>query len=61
MKKLDFLIEDKFEFDEEIHEERDIRKKKLAKKEAVAEAKKFLNGLKDKYYSDLKLRPELST
>lgn len=59
--EIDFLMEDKFEFDEEIHEERDIRKKKLAKKEAVAEAKKFLDGLKDKYYSDLKLRPELST
>ena len=59
--EIDFLMEDKFDFDEEIDEERDIRKKKLAKKEAVAEAKKFLNGLKDKYYSDLKLRPELST
>jgi hypothetical protein len=58
--EIDFLLEDKFEFDEEIHEERDIRKKKLAKKEAVAEAKKFLEGLKDKYYSDLKLRPALS-
>ncbi len=58
--EIDFLMEDKFEFDEEIDEERDIRKKKLAKKEAVAEAKKFLNGLKDKYYSDIKLRPGLS-
>ena len=59
--EIDFLMEDKFDFDEEIDEERDIRKKKLAKKEAVAEAKKFLDGLKDKYYSDIKLRPELST
>ncbi len=58
--EIDFLMEDKFEFDEEIDEERDIRKKKLAKKEAVAEAKRFLNGLKDKYYSDIKLRPGLS-
>jgi len=58
--EIDFLMEDKFDFDEEIDEERDIRKKKLAKKEAVAEAKKFLNGLKDKYYSDIKLRPGLS-
>lgn len=59
--EIDFLMEDKFDFDEEIDEERDIRKKKLAKKEAVAEAKKFLDGLKSKYYADLKLRPELST
>jgi hypothetical protein len=58
--EIDFLMEDRFEFDEEIDEERDIRKKKLAKKEEVAKAKKFLEGLKDKYYSDIKLRPGLS-
>ena len=44
--EIDFLMEDSFEFDEEIDEERDIRKKKLAKKEEVAKAKKFLEGLK---------------
>ena len=58
--EIDFLMEDSFEFDEEIDEERDIRKKKLAKKEEVAKAKDFLEGLKDKYYSDIKLRPGLS-
>ena len=58
--EIDFLMEDSFEFDEEVDEERDIRKKKLAKKEEVAKAKKFLEGLKDKYYSDIKLRPGLS-
>jgi hypothetical protein len=58
--EIDFLIEDSFEFDEEIDEERDIRKKKLAKKEEVAKAKKFLEGLKDKYYSEIKLRPGMS-
>ena len=55
--EIDFLMEDKFDFDEDIDEERDIRKKKLAKKEEVAEAKNFLEGLKDKYYSEIKLRP----
>jgi hypothetical protein len=55
--EIDFLMEDKFDFDEDIDEERDIRKKKLAKKEEVAEAKDFLEGLKDKYYSEIKLRP----
>jgi len=55
--EIDFLMEDKFDFDEDIEEERDIRKKKLAKKEEVAEAKNFLEGLKDKYYSEIKLRP----
>ena len=58
--EIDFLMEDKFDFDEDIEEERDIRKKKLAKKEEVAEAKSFLEGLKDKYYSEIKLRPGLS-
>jgi len=58
--EIDFLMEDKFDFDEDIDEERDIRKKKLAKKEEVAEAKNFLEGLKDKYYSEIKLRPGLS-
>ena len=58
--EIDFLMEDKFDFDEDIEEERDIRKKKLAKKEEVAEAKNFLEGLKDKYYSEIKLRPGLS-
>ena len=58
--EIDFLMEDKFDFDEDIDEERDIRKKKLAKKEKVAEAKNFLEGLKDKYYSEIKLRPGLS-
>ena len=58
--EIDFLMEDRFEFDEEVDEEREIRKKKLAKKEEVAKAKKFLESLKDKYYSDIKLRPGLS-
>ena len=58
--EIDFLMEDKFDFDEDIDEERDIRKKKLAKKEKVAEAKNFLEGLKDKYYSEIKLRPGVS-
>ena len=58
--EISFLLEDAFDFDEDIDEERDIRKKKLAKKEEVAKAKKFLNGLKDKYYSEIKLRPGLT-
>lgn len=59
--EIDFLMEDKFDYDEDIEEERDIRKKKLAKKEEVAEAKSFLEGLKDKYYSEIKLRPGVSS
>ena len=53
---LDLLLED-FEFDEDIDEERDVRKKKLAFKEEVAKAKNFLEETKSKYYDEIKLRP----
>ena len=43
------IIEDKFSFDEELDEPRDIKKVKLAKKRELAKAKKFLNEQKDKY------------
>jgi len=43
------IMEDKFSFDEELDEPRDIKKKKLAKKRELAKAKKFLNEQKDKY------------
>jgi hypothetical protein len=43
------IIEDKFSFDEELDEPRDIKKIKLAKKRELAKAKKFLNEQKDKY------------
>jgi len=55
--EISFILEDKFEYDEEIDEEREIRKKKLAFKEEVAEAKGFLKDLKSKYYDEIKLRP----
>ena len=38
-------------------EDRDIRKKKLAKKEEIARAKNFLEETKSKYYDEIKLRP----
>jgi hypothetical protein len=43
------IIEDKFDFDEDIDEPKDIKKIKLAKKRELAKAKKFLNEQKDKY------------
>lgn len=58
--EIDFLIEDNFSFDEELDEDRDVRKKKLALKEEVAKAKKFLNGMKDEYYKEVKLGSKLS-
>ena len=55
--EISFLLEDNFQFDEELDEARDIRKKKLAYKEEVAKARKHLNGLKSQYYDEIKLRP----
>jgi hypothetical protein len=50
------LLED-FDYDEDLDEEKDIRKKKLAFKEEVAKAKNFLEETKSKYYDEIKLRP----
>ncbi len=59
--EIDFMIDDSFAFDEDIDEERDIRRKKLAYKEEVAKARKFLKDTKDKYYDEIKLNsPKLS-
>jgi len=58
--EINFMIEDNFSFDEEEDEEREIRKKKLAYKEEVAKAKKHLEGLKSKYYEEIKLRPGIT-
>ena len=55
--EISFLMEDNFEFDEDVDEPRDIRKKKLAFKEEVANAKSYLESSKSKYYDEIKLRP----
>ena len=55
--EVDFIMEETFSYDTEVDEERDVKKKKLAKKEAVAEARSHLEGLKQKYYDEIKLRP----
>ena len=55
--EIQFVIEDSFNYDEDLDEARDIRKKKLAYKEEVAKAKSYLDSVKDKYYAEIKLRP----
>ena len=52
-----FLLEDNFAYDEDLDDERDIRKRKLAFKEEVAKAKDYLETVKAKYYDEVKLRP----
>ena len=58
--EVSFLLEDRFKYDEEVDEARDIKRKKLAYKEAVAEAKQHLEGLKGKYYQEVKLGSRLA-
>ena len=58
--EIDFLIDDNFAYDEEIDDERDIKRKKLAYKEELRKAKDFLNTLKDKYYAEVKLGSRLA-
>ena len=55
--EVNFLMEDNFSYDEDMDEERDVKKKKLALKEEVAKARGFLESLKGKYYEEIKLRP----
>jgi len=58
--EINFLMEDSFSYDEEVDEERDIRRKKLALKEQVANARAHLDGQKSKYYEDIKAGSKLT-
>jgi len=58
--EIDFLMEDNFSFDEDVDDEREIKRKKLALKEQVAEAKTYLDGQKSKYYEDIKAGSKLT-
>ena len=51
------LIMEDYKIDEDLDEEKEIRKKKLAYKEAVANAKKDLENKKSQYYAEIKNRP----
>ncbi len=59
--EVEFLIEDSFSYDEDEDEERDIKKKKIALKEQVANAKSHLDGQKSKYYEEIKAGSRLTT
>ena len=58
--EIDFLMDDNFSYDEDLDDERDIKRKKLALKEQVANAKSHLDGLKSKYYEDIKMGSKLA-
>jgi len=52
--EINFLMEDQFSYDEDVDSDRDIRRKKLALKEQVANAKTQLEENKSKYYEEIK-------
>ena len=58
--EINFLMEDQFSYDEEQDDEREVRRKKLALKEQVANAKSHLDGQKSKYYEDIKAGSKLT-
>ena len=58
--EIDFMMEDSFLWDEDVEDERDIKRKKLALKEQVVNAKSHLDGLKSKYYEEIKMGSKLA-
>ena len=58
--EINFLIEDKFAVEEDVEDEREIKRKKLARKEELANAKNHLNSLKTKYYEEIKAGSRLA-
>jgi hypothetical protein len=60
LEEVNFLMEDQFAYDEDEDSERDIKRKKLARKEQVAEAKTYLDGQKSKYYEEIKAGSKLT-
>ena len=55
-----FVMEDLYSYDEEVDDPKDIKRKKLALKEQVANAKSHLDGQKSKYYAEVKAGSRLS-
>ena len=58
--EVSFVMEDLYSWDDEADDERDVRRKKLALKEQVANAKTHLDGLKSKYYEEIKAGVKLT-
>ena len=54
------ILED-FDYDKEVDDPKDIRKKQIAYKEEVAKAKNFLEQTKKKYYEEIKLKPSVNS
>lgn len=46
---IDYLLNEKFTYDEDVDEENEIKQKQIAKKRELAKAKKYFNDLKETY------------
>ena len=55
-----FLLEEKYGYDEDEEDDKSIRRKKIALKEQVAEARAYLDGQKSKYYEEIKAGSKLT-
>jgi len=55
-----FVMEDLYSYNEEEDDPKDIKRKKLALKEQVANAKSHLDGQKSKYYNEVKAGSRLT-
>lgn len=58
---INYLIEERFSYDEELDDDSTVRRKKIAFKEQVAEAKAYLDGQKSKYYEEIKAGSKLTS
>jgi hypothetical protein len=58
--EISFVMEDNFKYDESYDDEKDIKMKKIALKEQVAQAKHHLESVKSKYYEDIKMGSKLN-
>lgn len=57
---INFLMDDKFSYDEDLDDEKDVRRKKVERKQELAKAKNHLEGLKNKYYDEIKAGTSLN-
>tara|TARA_R110002073_G_scaffold142403_1_gene294290 strand:- start:36235 stop:37482 length:1248 start_codon:yes stop_codon:yes gene_type:complete len=58
--ELDIIMEDLYDSDEDEDSEREIKKKGITKKRDLTKAKKHLQGIKDKYYEEIKAGSSLT-
>lgn len=58
--EITFVMDDNFKFDEKFDDDKDIKLKKIALKEQVAQAKQHLESVKSKYYEDIKMGSKLN-